>query len=43
MNVQTTYQITELDCIKRLSTGKSEKEYSWHVPAVKFIGMKQLV
>ena len=26
-----------------LSTGKNEKEYSWHVPAIKFIGMKQLV
>ena len=24
-------------------TGKNEKEYSWHVPAIKFIGMKQLV
>ena len=22
---------------------KNEKEYSWHVPAMKFIGMKQLV
>ena len=28
---------------KRLATGKNEKEYSWHVPAVKFMGMKQLV
>ena len=27
----------------RLTTGKNEKEYSWHVPAMKFIGMKQLV
>ena len=27
----------------RLTTGKNEKEYSWHVPAVKSIGMKQLV
>ena len=26
-----------------LATGKNEKEYSWHVPAIKFIGMKQLV
>ena len=26
---------------KRLTTGKNEKEYSWHVPAIKFIGMKQ--
>ena len=26
-----------------LTTGKNEKEYSWHVPAVKFIWMKQLV
>ena len=25
-----------------LTTGKNEK-YSWHVPAVEFIGMKQLV
>ena len=23
--------------------GKNEKEYSWHVPAIKFIAMKQLV
>ena len=22
---------------------KMKKEYSWHVPAMKFIGMKQLV
>ena len=22
---------------------KNEKEYSWHVPAIKFTGMKQLV
>ena len=28
---------------QRLTTGKNEKEYSWHVPAMKFIGMKQLV
>ena len=28
---------------KRLTTGKNEKEYSWHVTAIKFIGMKQLV
>ena len=28
---------------KRVATGKNEKEYSWHVPAMKFIGMKQLV
>ena len=27
---------------ERLTTGKNE-EYSWHVPAMKFIGMKQLV
>ena len=26
-----------------LTTGKNEKEYSWHVPAIKIIGMKQLV
>ena len=26
-----------------VATGKNEKEYSWHVPAIKFIGMKQLV
>ena len=26
-----------------LTTGKNEKEYSWHVTAMKFIGMKQLV
>ena len=28
---------------ERLATGKNEKEYSWHVPAMKFIGMEQLV
>ena len=28
---------------KRLTTGKNEKEYSWHAPAIKLIGMKQLV
>ena len=22
---------------------KNENEYSWHIPAIKFIGMKQLV
>ena len=27
----------------KLTTGKNEKEYSWHVPAIRFIGMKQLV
>ena len=27
----------------RLTTGKNEKEHSWHVLAIKFIGMKQLV
>ena len=26
----------------KLTTGKNEKEYSWHAPAIKFIGMKQL-
>ena len=25
---------------KGLTTGKNEKEYSWHVPAIKFIGME---
>ena len=29
--------------IKRVAAGKNEKEYSWHVPAIKFICMKQLV
>ena len=29
--------------LKRVATGKNEKEYSGHVPANKFIGMKQLV
>ena len=24
-----------------MATGKNEKEYSWHVPVMKFIGMKQ--
>ena len=28
---------------QRVATGKNEKEYSCHVPAIKFIGMKQLV
>ena len=28
---------------QRLTTGKNEKEYSWHVPAINFLGMKQLV
>ena len=28
---------------QQLTIGKNEKEYSWHVPAIKFIGMKQLV
>ena len=26
-----------------VATGKNEKEYSWHVPSIKFTGMKQLV
>ena len=26
-----------------VTTVKNEKEYSWHVTAMKFIGMKQLV
>ena len=26
-----------------MATGKNEKEYSWHVPAIKFIRRKQLV
>ena len=26
-----------------MATGKNEKEYSWHVPSITFIGMKQLV
>ena len=30
-------------CIKGWQLAKNEKEYSWHVPAIKFIGMKQLV
>ena len=25
-----------------MATGKNEKEYSGHVPSIKFIGMKQL-
>ena len=28
---------------QRLTTDKNEQEYSWHVPAIRFIGMKQLV
>ena len=28
---------------ERVATGKNEKEYSWHVPVMKFIEMKQLV
>ena len=34
---------TALVQYQRVATGKNEKEYSWHVPAMKFIGMKQLV
>ena len=34
-------------CIRKgwltAQTGKNEKEYSWHVTAIKFIGVKQLV
>ena len=29
--------------INRWQLAKMKKEYSWHVPAIKFIGMKQLV
>ena len=29
--------------LQRLTTGKNETEYSWHVTAIKFIGMKKLV
>ena len=29
--------------LKRLTTGKNEKVHSLHVPAIKFIGKKQLV
>ena len=36
-------QVKPTTYIIRLTTGKNEKEYSWHVPAIKFIGMKQLV
>ena len=32
-----------LMCTLTAQTGKNEKEYSWYVPAMKFIGMKQLV
>ena len=35
--------ILKCSWFKRVATGKNEKEYSWHVPAIKFIGMKQLV
>ena len=31
------------DKVLTLTTGKNEKEYSWHAPAIKLIGMKQLV
>ena len=29
--------------LQRLTTDKNEKKYSWHVPAMKFIGKKMLV
>ena len=32
-----------MEATYRVATGKNEKEYSWHVPAMKFIGMKLLV
>ena len=42
------YEYNTKDCILkevkyRVTTGKNEKEYSWHIPAIKFIVMKQLV
>ena len=45
----STYMITFVNNTRAgcnstcLKNGKNEKEYSWHVPAIKFIGMKQLV
>ena len=38
--------VTDVELVlrpKRLTTGKNQKEYSWYAPAIKFIGMKQLV
>ena len=35
--------VTSIYVFTTLTTGKNEKEYSWHVPAIKCIGMKQLV
>ena len=37
------YRYSENLSFKRVATGKIEKEYSWHAPAMKFIGMKQLI
>ena len=31
------------DKVNGSQLAKMKKEYSWHVPAMKFIGMKQLV
>ena len=33
---------TSLDQVNGWQLAKMKKEYSWHVPAMKFIGMKQL-
>ena len=46
LKLNNFYPFTNLHLLTKLNgvaTGKNEKEYSWHVPAMKFIGMKQLV
>ena len=32
--------LSEVNRSQLATTGKNEKEYSWHVPATKFIGVK---
>ena len=41
--IDSTVRILRILILLRLTTGKNEKEYSCHVPAMKFIGMKKLV
>ena len=41
-SIKSHFEIAKRSLL-RVATGKNEKEYSWHVPAMKFIGMKQLV
>ena len=42
-NDKLKFQIDFRHLLKRLTTGKIEKVDSHHVPAIKFIGKKQLV